>query len=241
MPTLNLLYRNSVRINDKIKISVPTVGEVLTDEDGYYSLISALTAMPIDFMVQLEDWGFDFTELNAYQLFLLLFPAIQMQDTSLVFEDLSLQHFTQMINEQNGQPVLVDTVNDIVIDRAIHGQIQSVLRKLHHLEKNNRRPGNEEAKRYMLERARIKQERRRRRKRDSVLESLIIAMVNTEQYKYDYESTLGLSIYQFNESVRQIQRKVDYDNRMIGVYAGTVDVSKIDQKDLIWIGNLENK
>ena len=241
MPTLNLLYKDSIKINNKIKIVIPTVGEVIREEDGYYSLVSSLTAMPIDLMVQLEDWGYDFTELNAYQLFLLLFPAIKMQDTSLIFGDMSLQHFTQMIDERNGNPVLVDTVNDIVIDRAIHGQIQSVLRKLHHLEKNNRRPGNEEAKKYMLERARIKQERRRKRKRDSVLESLIIAMVNTEQYKYNYESTLDLSIYQFNESVRQIQRKVDYDNRMIGVYAGTVDVSKIDQKDLIWIGNVENK
>ena len=241
MPTRNLLYAKTLSVNDKISVVIPTVRDILSDEDGYYGLISMLTAMPIDYMVLLDDMGLDFSNMNAFDLFLLLFPVIQSQDTSMIFGDLSLQHFTRMINEQNGLTVLVDPVNDIVIDRAIHGQIQAALRKIHHLEKNNKRPGNEAAREYMLERARIKQKRRRNKQQDSALESMIIAMVNTEQYKYDYEGTLDLSIYQFNESVRQIIRKIDFDNRMIGVYAGTVDASKVDPDDLRWIGPSDKK
>ena len=60
-------------------------------------------------------------------------------------------------------------------------------------------------------------------------------MVNTEQYKYGYESTRDLSIYQFNESVRQIIKKVDYDNRMYGVYSGTVSAKDLSQDDLNWL------
>lgn len=241
MPTRNLLYARELAINNKISVVVPTVREILSDEDGYYGLVSMLTAMPIDYMVLLDDMGLDFSNMNAYDLFLLLFPAIQSQDTSLIFGDMSLEHFTRMVNEQNGLTVLVDPVNDIVIDRAIHGQIQAALRKIHHLEKNNRRPGNEDARKYMLERARIKQKRRKRRHQDSALESMIIAAVNTEQYKYDFGTTLDLSIYQFNESVRQIIRKIEFDNRMIGVYAGTVDATKVDPDDLKWIGLSEKK
>lgn len=33
---------------------IPTVGEVLENEDNYYSMVSMLTAMPIDMMVQLS-------------------------------------------------------------------------------------------------------------------------------------------------------------------------------------------
>ena len=237
MPTRNLLYASEIAINDKISIKIPTVGDVIDDEDGYYGLISALTAMPVDYMVQLEDWGLDFTSINAYELFLILFEAIRSQDTSLIFGELDLSLFERAVNERNNQIVLLDRHNDIVIDRAIHSQIASALRKIHHLKKNNQKPANDEGKRYMLERARIKYERNKRRKHDSQLESLIIGLVNTEQYKYDYESTLGISIYQFNESVRQVMRKIDYDNRMIGVYAGTVDVSKADPGDLTWIGS----
>ncbi len=236
MPIVNYLYKDSIAINDSIKIVIPTVGDIIKDEDEYYSLVSAFTAMPIDYMVQLYDSGYDFSEMNAFQLFLFLFPAILTKDTSLIFGDLDLKEFRFALSEQNGEPVLIDTKRDIVIDRAIHGQIATTLRKIHHLSRNNRKPGNEEARKYMLERARLKLARQKRKKRESTLEPLIVAMVNTEQYKYDYQSTLGLSVYQFNESVRQIQRKIDFDNRMIGVYAGTVDVSKANPADLTWIG-----
>ena len=60
-------------------------------------------------------------------------------------------------------------------------------------------------------------------------------MVNTEQYKYDFEGTRELSIYQFNESVRQIINKVDYDNRMIGVYTGNINTKELSQQDFNWL------
>lgn len=235
MATQNLLYQREIAVTDPIRIYVPTVGEILDNEDEYYGLVSVLTASPVDMLVQLEDAGIDFTSINDYELFLLLFAGLQSQDTSLVFKDLDLSKFKMAINEQNGNVVLLDEEKDIKIDRAIHGQIAGVLRKIHHIEKNNRKPANKEAKDFMLERARAKLKRRKNRKEDSQLESLIIAMVNTEQYKYDFEGTRELSIYQFNESVRQVIKKVDYDNRMYGVYAGTVNAKDLSQDDLNWL------
>lgn len=235
MSTLNLLYQKEYPINDSIKIIIPTVGEIIDNEDDYYNLVTVLTAMPIDLMVQLSDAGIDFTEINDYDLFLLMFAGIQAQDTHLVFGDLDLSKFELSVNTQNGNIVLRDEANGITIDRAIQGKIAGVLRKIHHLEKNRRKPANKEAKEYMLERARAKMQRNRNRKQDSQLESLIIAMVNTEQYKYDFERTRELSIYQFNESVRQIIKKVDYDNRMYGVYTGTINVKELSQDELNWL------
>lgn len=237
MPSLNLLYRTDYAINDKIHIVIPTVGDILDHEDDYYGLISILTAMPIDLMVQLDDVGIDFTTINEYELFIILFNGIKTQDTHLVFGDLDLSKFQIASNEQNGQIVLVDKENDIVIDRAIQGKIAAALRKIHHLEKNLRKPGNEEAKKFMLKRAREKQRRMRNRTTTSQLESLIVAMVNTEQYKYGFEGTRELSIYQFNESVRQVIKKIDYDNRMYGVYSGTINAKELSKDDLTWLSN----
>ena len=234
MSTLNLLYQKQYAINDSIHIIIPTVGQIIDNEDAYYGMVSILTAMPIDFLAQLDDAGIDFDSINEYELFLLMFTGLKTQDTSLIFGDLDLTKFKMAVNEENDTVVLLDKENDIVIDRAIHGQIAAVLRKIHHLEKNNRKPANQEAKEYMLKRAREKM-RRKSRKEDSQLESLIIAMVNTEQYKYDFEGTKELSIYQFNESVRQVIKKVDYDKRMIGVYAGTIDAKELSQDDLNWL------
>lgn len=235
MSTLNLLYQKRYVINDFISIVIPTVGEIIDNEDAYYNLVSILTAMPIDLLVQLDDIGIDFTSINEYELFLLMFAGLKSQDTSLVFENLDLSKFEMSVNEQNGNIILLDKERDIKIDRVIHAQISDVLRKIHHLEKNRRKPANDEAKKFMIKRARDKMNRRKSRKEDSQLESLIIAMVNTEQYKYDFEETRELSIYQFNESVRQVIKKVDYDNRMYGVYTGTINAKELSQDDLNWL------
>lgn len=236
MSTLNLLYRREYEINDKIKIIIPTVGEILDfGEDTYYGMVSILTAMPIDLMVQLDDAGYDFTKISEYELFLMMFGGLRKQDAHLIFGDLDLEKFKLAVNEQNNEVVLVDDENDITIDRAIQGKIAMVLRKIHHLEKNRRKPGNDDAKAFMMKRAREKLKRNKNRQAESQLESLIIAMVNTEQFKYGYEGTRELSIYQFNESVRQIIKKVEYDNRMHGVYSGTVSVKDLSQDDLNWL------
>ena len=235
MSTISLLYQKQYAINDKIHVVIPTIGDILEDEDGYYNMVTMLTSMPIDLMCELDDAGIDYTEISEYDLFIILFGSLRQMDTSAIFGDLDLKKFILVENEQNGQPMLYDEENDIRIDRAIHGQIAATLRKIHHLEKNIRKPANDEAKRYMLKRAREKAKRRKNRKEFSQLESLIVAMVNTEQYKYDFESTLGLTIYQFNECVHQIIKKVDYEHRMSGIYAGTVDPKGMSQDELNWL------
>lgn len=235
MGTINLLYKNEYAINDKIHIIIPTVGEILDNEDDYYTIVSILTAMPIDFMVQLDDMGIDFTSINSYILFIIFFSTLQYMDTSLIFKDLDLSKFVLAESEQNGNPILIDRENDICIDRAIHGQIAATLRKIHHLKKDRRKPANEEAKEYLLERARKKMNRRKGKESFSQIEPLIVALVNTEQFKYNYEQTLGLSIYKFNESVYQIVKKIEYEHRMHGVYAGTVDPKGMDKDDLNWL------
>lgn len=232
--TSSLLYSRVTPVTDQIGIVIPTVGEIIDNETEYYSIVNVLTAMPIDYMVQLDDIGVDFTQINEYELFLILFSGIRELDTHLVFDGVNLKLMEIMQDTKTNMPVLYDEGNDIVIDRVTHTRIANVLRKIHNLEKNNKKPGNEDARKYMLERARRKAKRKKKAE-SSQLEQLIVAMVNTEQFKYGFEGTRELSIYQFNESVRQIQHKINYDNIMRGVCAGTVDPKGISQDDLNWL------
>lgn len=235
MATINLLFKTQFDINDSIHIMIPSVGDVLENEDLYYNLVAALTAMPIDMMVQLDDEGIDFTDISEYDLFLRIFHDLRGMDTSLIFGDLDLSKFELAINEETNGIVLLDKENDIVIDRRVQARIAATLRRIHNIERNTKRPANNDAKEYMLKRARDKMKRRRGRQEFSQLEPLIIAMVNTEQYKYDFDGTKKLTIYQFNESVRQVINKVDYEHRMHGVYSGTINPKELSQDDLTWI------
>lgn len=232
---MGLLYDHSIRINDYIEVRIPTIEEIMHDEDLYYGMVSSLVSTPYDLMVQLDDIGVDFTTIDDFELFLIVFNSIRSCDTSLIFGDLDLSRFELAVNEQNGQPVIADIENGIVIDRAIHSQIAQALRKIHHLERNHRKAANDEAKRFLLDRARKKLLRVKRNGTTSQLEPLIIAMVNTPEFKYDYDTVKALTIYQFNESVLQIVKKVDYLNRMHGVYSGTVSVKDLRPEDMNWL------
>jgi len=235
MKTTNILYKSSVPVTEQISIMIPTVGEILDNEDAYYQTVTLITAMPIDLMVQLDDIGIDFSEINEYELFLMLFGELRESDTSMIFGDLDLKGFELV--EEDGKPYLLNKSTGVQINRAVHAAIADTLRKIHHFEKNTKKPANAAARNFMIERARTKMKRNKNRRRDSQLEELIVAMVNAEQYKYGFEGTRELSIYQFNASVRQVIKKVDYDNKMRGVYFGTVDAQKLSQNELNWLSN----
>lgn len=235
MATLNLLYKYSLPITKDIAVVIPRVRDIIEHEDEYYGMVTTFTAMPIDMMVQLDDLGLDFEKMSAFDLFLLLFSGLTHMDTHLLLGDLDLSKFRFSINEETGATALIDTEHDIKIDKVVHGQIAAALRRIHHIEQDNRRPGNHAAREYMLERARVKMERHKGKARESQLEPLIISMVNTSEFKYNFESVLDLSIYQFNESVRQVVHKIDYDNLMHGVYVGMIDSKKLSQDDMNWL------
>lgn len=230
----NLLYKRSYPVTDKISVNIPTVGQILDNENLYNDIISILTSMPIDFMVPLDDAGIDFTTISDYDLFLMLFDRLKELDTSLVFGDMNLSGFEMCVNNQTQSIVLYNKPLDLEIGKREYNMIASVLRKVNRIEKNRKKPANEDAKKYMLERARAKL-KRKQRKESSQLEQLIIALVNTEQFKYDFETVRDLTIYQFNECVHQIVHKVNYDNRMRGVYFGTVNAKELSQDELNWL------
>lgn len=229
-----MLYARKHAVTDKISITVPTVRDILENESTYYGLVSATISTPYDFMVQLDDMGIDFSSITSYELFLALFQGIKEQDTSLVFGDLNLMNFTLATNESTNSIYLIDEQNDIIIDRAIHAMISSALRRINHIKPNNKRPGNEEARKYMIERARKKQMRHAKRAPQSQLEDCIIALVNEKNFKYNYETVLDLTIYQFYESFHQIIQKTNYDNIMIGCYTRAVDYNSLTQNTLSW-------
>lgn len=234
----SLLYASSYPINDKIAITIPTVGQVIDDEDNYNSIMAAVTAYPQDFMVELDDLGIDFSDITPYELFLLLFPGLKDVDTSLVLGDLKVENFIKAVNPKTKEIVLLDSENDIIIDRSIHHIMRTALYQINHIERHDTTPGNDAARQFMLERARKKKKRAMRRRKSvqkTGLEELIVSMVNSEQYKYNFEETRSLTIYQFYSSLHQIVRKTNYNNLMIGYYTGSIESKHIKQSELNWL------
>lgn len=231
------LYETKHKINDFITIRVPTIKDIIENEDDYYGNVALIVATPYDMMVQLDDMKIDFTQINEWDLFLLLFNELRTRDLSLIFDGLDLRDFVTAENKQNGNIILVNPKTGVKIDRAIHDQICRYLRKTLRLQKNDKRPANEEARKFLIERTRTKLKRRRKQLVESQIEKYIVALVNTSEFPYTYESVLGLTINQFYASLHQIVKKIKYDKLMIGCYAGTVNMKELDQNELNWISN----
>ena len=232
----SLLKMSSVEITPKLSVRIPTVGEILEDEKSYYTLINSLTATPFQYMVQLDDMGIDFTTINDYQLFLLIFPSFAKTDMSILFGNIDFSDIEVKTNTQNDSAILHSEKNDIIIDELVYSEIVKAIRKINGLQRENRKPGNDEAKEFRINLERKKQKRNARKPYDPYLEKMVVALVNRPEFKYNYEQVEDLSIYQFNKSFEQIKTSINFDNTMIGVYAGTVDVNKLkDKSSLSWI------
>ena len=235
------IYSRSIDLTPQIQIRVPTVGEVMKEEETYLSLVSILTSSPFQYMVHLDDMGIDYATITSYEMLLELFPLCASNDLSILFGDIKTNDFDVFKNPQNGTKVIYSPSQDLIIDELIYNQLSDLVRKMNLLKKDRRKPGNKEAREYLLEKERKKIKRRERNRKargysESEFEKVIIALVNNKDFKYDYSSILDLSIYTFYQSFNQIQTNINFNNVMRGVYAGTVDVSKLKDKScLSWI------
>lgn len=241
MGSNSLLNKQSVEVTDQITLRIPTVGEILDNENAYFSLISIMTSTPFQYMVQLDDLGIDYTEITDYQMFQLFFPVYAQGDISIIFGDLDLKDIGLYHDHTTNLDVLYSPKSDIKIDEFVYYQMARLMRQVNCIKYDRKKPKGEHTKKYLLEKERRhlkNMERMKKRKEfeQSEFEKLIVALVNNVHFKYDYDTIRDLSIYNFYQSFQQIQHEINFNNVMRGVYAGTIDTSKLqDRTVLSWI------
>ena len=227
---------NEIKIVPGLSIHIPTVGEVLRRERDYLGIVSACTSVPYQYMVQLDDIGVDFTTITDFDLFIRIFPAYAKDDMSILFGNIDLSDMEGYMDKRDNRKFLYSPQNDLQIDEHTYLTIAQWIRKINILKRVNKQPGNDKAKEYLIEKNRRKQKRLARKKWESELEKLVIALVNQKDFKYNYEEIMDLSIYKFYQSFKQIQTNINFENTMRGVYAGTLDTKKLTDKScLSWI------
>ena len=243
MENKSLLNKTSIQITDKILLRIPTVGEILNNEEIYFSLVSIMTSTPFQYMVQLDDLGIDYTQITDYQMFKLFFPVYAQQDISIIFGDLYLKDIALYHDHSTNLDVLYSPTSDVKIDEFVYFNLAKAMRQMNELKYERKKPKGEHTKKYLLEKERrhlknleIIRKRKGIEYRQSELEKLVIALVNNNHFKYDYNSVESLSIYNFYQSYKQIQHEINFNNVMRGVYAGTIDTNKLQDKTcLSWI------
>lgn len=238
---LQMYFGEPFRINDKISVYIPTIGDIVEfGERKYYSMIHTLTCIPSDMKSQLFDLGIDYEKLDNFELFMMLSSGLTPESTRLVLGDLDLSKFEISINMQNGEQVLRNEELDITIDKLIYMKIVEYIRKVHNIKPKVEKAANKTTKKILiqLDRDRIKKTQKEPYK--SQLKELISAMMRYPGFKYKTTELKQCGLYEFMDTVYGAQIYISSTALLQGSYSGMVDCSKINKKEFNWMRNLDS-
>lgn len=234
---LQLYFGNDYVINDYIKITQPLIGEVVDyGEAQYFSMVHTLTAIPSDMKSQLWDLGLDWTEMDDFELFMMLVQTLTPDKTSILFGDLDFSKLKPFKNNQNGDIVLADKETGIIIDKMIYLRIMSYLRKLHNITPKVEKAANKMTKKVLIEEDRQKILLAKDKPFKSYLLPLISAIKVKQGYTKDYVRNMGL--YEFFDDIARAQVINNADHLLSGAYSGMMDLKKVNKQEFNWMREL---
>ena len=231
---LQLYFGDDYVINDKIKISQPTIGDTVDfGEAQYFNVIYTITAIPSDMKSQLWDLGIDWMEIEDFDLFVMLAPTLPIEKTKLLFGDLDFTKLKLYKNRENGDILLADLDTGVKIDKMIYLRIVNYLRKVHNITPKIERAANKTTKQILIDEDRMRIQTNKEKPFKSYLLPLISSVKVRMGYTKDYVRNEGF--VEFFDDVSRLQIIHNADHLLSGCYAGTIDMKKINKADLNWL------
>ena len=253
MNKFSLLGKATYKVNDYITINIPKVGDLWGNdtkyEKQYLSMVSLFIQTPTDMMIELDDMGIDWTTISEYDLFTISMGSFLSEVNNdevrsmwnSLFVNLNCYDIFLKPNASGKDCIFVNSKNQVIFNKAIYDYISDLLCTILLSAKNREyaKVPEIDTRKYILERARLKRERRLARLKNtkditssSTLDGVILFLVNNRDFKYDFETIKGLSIYDLYASYRQINKNQEIDGLMTGYWYGNVDLSKISDSKL---------
>lgn len=229
-------------INKYITIYNPYIYEVRDfGEDLYFNVLHLLTRKPYDIAVELFDKGVDYQSISDWDLFYETVTKIPIEYSCILFGKIDFTDFKPYINSENNMKILVNKHDtNFRIDEVIYRQIVTYLRYMHFIsEKVEYDVGNNMAKKFLIDRMRRKQNKllkdyaSGKKRKQSDISNMIKYCVNNSNFKYDYSSVMMLRLNLLYESYYFIVHEDERDNIMSGIYHGTIDTTKMKNKDIL--------
>lgn len=234
---LLLYFGDDYVINDQIRISQPTIGDLIDyGEAAYFSMVHTITAIPSDSKAMLWDLGIDWCEIEDFEFFMMLSQTLTPDKTGILFGDLDFSKLRPYRNPQNEEIVLADKESGVIIDKLIYKRITNYLCKLHNITPKVEKAANKITKKVLIEEDRQKRATAQNKPFKSYLLPLISSIKVKQGYTRDYVRNMGL--YEFFDDVARAQIINNADHLLNGAYSGMMDTSKIDKKEFNWMREL---
>ena len=235
---LKLYIGDDYVINDHIKVLQPTIRQIAEfGEKEFFSVIHTVTAIPSDMKSQLFDMGLDWMEVDDFELFVMLSQTLTPDRTKLLFGDLDFTKLKPYNHPHvEGEIVLADKEAGILIDKMIYLRIVSYLRKAFNITPKVEKAANKMTKKILIEEDRKRIEFNKDKPFKSFLLPLISSVKVKQGYTKDY--VLNMGYVEFMNDVARLQVIHNADHLLSGVYAGTIDMKKLNKSELNWMKEL---
>lgn len=235
---LKLYIGDDYVINDNIRVLQPTIKQIAEfGEKEFFSVVHTVTAIPSDMKSQLWDMGLDWMEVDDFELFVMLSQTLTPNRTSLLFGDLDFSKLKPYNHPHiEGEIILANKEAGTLIDKMIYFRIVSYLRKAFNITPKVEKAANKMTKKILIEEDRKRIEFNKDKPFKSFLLPLISSVKVKQGYTKDY--VLNMGYVEFMNDVARLQVIHNADHLLSGVYAGTIDMKKIDKKSLNWMCEL---
>lgn len=240
---LKLYFGDDIVINDKIKVSQPTIGQIVEfGERHFYSVLSALTCIPSDMKSELWDMNqTDWQTVDDFELFIMLTRGLTSEDTKLFLGELDLSKMIPCVNQENNQICLYDGDKDIVIDKLIYTKIVTYIREMFNINPKVEKAKNKRTFNVLIDDDRFRKSLHKNETYKSTLMPLISSMLNHPGFKYKKNELRDVGIVEFMDSVQRISTIVSTTALLQGMYSGMVDTSKIPKDQFNWLRDLSEE
>lgn len=235
---LKLYIGDDYVINDNIRVLQPTIKQIAEfGEKEFFSVVHTVTAIPSDMKSQLWDMGLDWMEVDDFELFVMLSQTLTPNRTSLLFGDLDFSKLKPYNHPHiEGEIILANKEAGTLIDKMIYFRIVSYLRKAFNITPKVEKAANKMTKKILIEEDRKRIEFNKDKPFKSFLLPLISSVKVKQGYTKDY--VLNMGYVEFMNDVARLQVIHNADHLLSGVYAGTIDMKKINRAELNWMKEL---
>lgn len=235
---LKLYIGDDYVINDNIKVLQPTIRQIAEfGERDFFSVVHTVTAIPSDMKSQLWDMGLDWMEVDDFELFVMLSQTLTPDRTELLFGNLDFSKLRPFNHPHvEGEIILADKETGVLIDKMIYLRIVSYLRKAFNITPKVEKAANKMTKKILIEEDRKKIELNK----DKPFKSFLLPLISSVKVKQGYtkEYVLNMGYVEFMNDVARLQVIHNADHLLSGVYAGTIDMKKINKAELNWMKEL---
>lgn len=233
-----ILRGDPIVVNEKITLRQPTINEIIDfDEGRFFGIFYSMCSSAYDRPSMFADMGIDFMTVSDWQYFLSVVQAMDKESTKLIFGDFDFTEFVLMKRTNTDDTfdyVLYRESDGYIFDESVYYEVIPYVREMVNFHHTGKKAANKSTAKLLIMDDRRERERNKNKEPESMLDGILLSLVNTEEFSYTYKTVYELTIYQLMKSFTQICGKKLAIARMQGSMSGFVDTSGVDPKEFDW-------